>query len=59
MWSQLNDEATSFDRESGKDSNENDKTTMFQHAKIVERERVMEYQHGKMAEMRKNGLSTM
>jgi hypothetical protein len=35
----------------------NDKTTVFQHGKIAEQERFMEYQHqhGIMAEMRKMG----
>jgi hypothetical protein len=50
-----NDEETFFDRESGKDSSKNEKTTVFQHGKIVEWEILMEYQHGKMAEMRKMG----
>jgi hypothetical protein len=53
-----NDEATFSDRESGKDSSINDKTTVFQHGKIAEREILMEYQHGKMAEMRKMGEAT-
>ena len=44
-----NDEATFRNRESGKDNSGNDKTTVFQHGKIAERERLMEYQHGKMA----------
>ena len=46
-----NDEATFPDRESGKDSSRNDKTTLFQHGKITEKKRMMEYQHGKMEEM--------
>jgi hypothetical protein len=38
-----NDEVTF----SGKDSSRNDKTTVFQHGKIAEREILMKYQHGK------------
>jgi hypothetical protein len=46
-----NDESTFPIRESGKDSSGNDKKTVFQHGKIVEWEILMEYQHGKVAEM--------
>jgi hypothetical protein len=46
-----NDEATFPDRESGKYSSGNEKTIVFQHGKIAEREIMMVYQHGKVAEM--------
>ena len=46
-----NDEVAFSVGQSGKDSSKNDKIAVFQLGKIAKREGLMEYQHGKMAEM--------